>query len=102
MEKMEENFRGDDFNKQFALMFNEKLRVERGTFGKVIVDRVDCDRNKLESLFELNLTKQGIETEARPRHSDVWSMIALKELASNLYLTDDNNWKKFAAYIGCT
>ena len=102
MEKMEENFRGDDFNKQFALVFDEKLRVERGTFGKVIVDRVDGDRSKLESLFEFNLTKQGIETEVRPRHSDVWSMIAIKELAGNMGLTDENNWKKFAAYIGCT
>ena len=102
MEKVEENFRGDDFNKQFALLFHEKLRVERGTFGKVMVDRVDCDKVKLENLFEFNLTKQGIETEARPRHSDVWSMIAIKELAGNMGLTDENNWKKFAAYIGCT
>ena len=102
LEKIEENFMGADFNKQFALLFHEKLRVEKGTFGKDQIDRVDGDRTKLESLFEFNLTKQGIETEGRPRHSDVWSMIAIKELAGNMGLTDDNNWKKFASYIGCT
>jgi hypothetical protein len=28
--------------------------------------------------------------------------VAIKELAANLQITDDNNWKKFAQHIGFT
>lgn len=35
MEKEEPDFRGRDFEKQFACIFREDLKVDRGTFGKV-------------------------------------------------------------------
>ena len=35
MEKEEPDFRGRDFEKQFACIFRDTQKVERGTFGKV-------------------------------------------------------------------
>ncbi len=35
MEKEEPDFRGRDFEKQFACIFREDIKVDRGTFGKV-------------------------------------------------------------------
>ncbi len=37
MEKEEPDFRGRDFEKQFACIFREDIKVDRGTFGKVIL-----------------------------------------------------------------
>jgi hypothetical protein len=31
-----------------------------------------------------------------------WSIVAVKELAGTLALTDEANWKHFASYIGFT
>ena len=103
MEKEETDFRGRDFEKQFACIFQEGFKVERGTFGKVIVDRIGADNQRMENLFEFNLKKSGIETEkAAPENSDRWSVVAVKELAGHMNLTEDENWKKFASYIGFT
>eukprot|EP00092_Neocalanus_flemingeri_P026631 GFUD01028866.1.p1 GENE.GFUD01028866.1~~GFUD01028866.1.p1 ORF type:complete len:967 (+),score=196.03 GFUD01028866.1:59-2959(+) len=103
MEKEELDFRGRDFEKQFACIFKEDVKVDRGTFGKVIVDRVGPDKQKLENLFEFNLKKSGIETEkVTPENSDRWSVVAVKELAGHMNLHEDANWKKFASYIGFT
>jgi len=103
MEKEEYDFRGRDFEKQFACIFKEDFKVDRGTFGKVIMDRVGPDKQRMENLFEFNLKKSGIETEkAAPENSDRWSVVAVKELAGHMNLTEDENWKKFASYIGFT
>jgi len=103
MEKEETDFRGRDFEKQFACIFKEDFKVDRGTFGKVIVDRIGTDKQRMENLFEFNLKKSGIETEkAAPENSDRWSVVAVKELAGHMNLIEDENWKKFASYIGFT
>jgi len=103
MEKEEFDFRGRDFEKQFACIFKDDFKVDRGTFGKVIVDRVGPDKIKMENLFEFNLKKSGIETEkVSPENSDRWSVVAVKELAGHMNLHEDVNWKKFASYIGFT
>jgi len=103
MEKEELDFRGRDFEKQFACIFKDDLKVDRGTFGKVIVDRVGPDKQRMENCFEFNLKKSGIETEkVAPENSDRWSVVAVKELAGHMNLLEDENWKKFAGYIGFT
>ena len=103
MEKEELDFRGRDFEKQFACIFKDDLKVDRGTFGKVIVDRVGPDKQRIENCFEFNLKKSGIETEkVAPENSDRWSVVAVKELAGHMNLLEDENWKKFAGYIGFT
>jgi len=103
MEKEEPDFRGRDFEKQFACIFREDIKVDRGTFGKVIVDRLGIDRQKQENLFEFNIQKSGVETELAPTDtSDRWSVVAVKELAGHLALMEESNWKHFANYIGFT
>lgn len=105
MEKEEPDFRGRDFEKQFSCIFKRDIRtnIDRGTFGKVVLDRVDENKEKLENLFEFNLNKTGIETEASaPDSSDRWSIVAIKELAGSLSLTDETRMKKFAQCIGFT
>lgn len=60
-------------------------------------------KTKLENLFEFNLNKTGIETEATPpENTDRWSIVAIKELAGNLDLMEDSRMKQFATYIGFT
>lgn len=54
MVKEEPDFRGRDFEKQYACRFKPDSSVERGTFGKVIVERIST-RN--DPLFEFNLHK---------------------------------------------
>ena len=103
LEKVEMDFRGSDFSKQFACVFKDLARVDKGTFGKVIVDRVDGDMTKLENVFEFNLTKQGVETEAGPSgptSGDAWSAVAIRELACSMGIS--NMWKQFADYVGVT
>ena len=107
MEKEEPDFRGRDFEKQFACIFKETVQVDRGTFGKVVVDRHGGGPEKAavrhENLFEFNLQKTGVETELTPPDSsDRWSVVAVKELAGHLALMEDTNWKHFANYIGFT
>ena len=105
MEKEEPDFRGRDFEKQFSCIFKKDLRtnIDRGTFGKVILDRVGENREKLENLFEFNLNKTGIETEVSPPNSnDRWSYVAIKELVGSLDLIEESKMKKFAMYIGFT
>jgi hypothetical protein len=29
-----------------------------------------------------------------------WTIVAIKELADHLQVTDENNWKKFAQHVG--
>lgn len=101
--KTEPDFRGREFEKQFACRFRqEKPSVERGTFGKVIVERKPKEGPN-EPLFEFNLHKTGLENETFPPDStDRWSVVAIKELAGTLHITEDNNWKKFARHIGFT
>jgi len=105
MEKEEPDFRGRDFEKQFSCIFKKDLRtnIDRGTFGKVILDRIGENREKLENLFEFNLNKTGIETELSPQNSnDRWSYVAIKELVGSLDLIEESKMKKFAMYIGFT
>ena len=105
MEKEEPDFRGRDFEKQFSCIFKKDLKtnIDRGTFGKVILDRVGENREKLENLFEFNLNKTGIETEVSPPSSnDRWSYVAIKELVGSLDLIEESKMKKFAMYIGFT
>ena len=101
LEKIEEDFNGNDFNKQFACIFKQDAKVDKGTFGKVFVDRIDANKTKMESLFEFNLTKQGVEAEEVSQTSnDAWALVAVKELAGNLGI--DRDWTKFADQIGLT
>ncbi|CAG0879835.1 unnamed protein product [Darwinula stevensoni] len=102
MVKEEPDFRGRDFEKQYACRFKPNVKVERGTFGKVVVER-NQSGTKTELLFEFNLHKSGDEGEPNPpENTHHWSAVAMKELAVNLCIMDDNNWKKFAKYIGFT
>ncbi|CAG2068942.1 unnamed protein product, partial [Timema podura] len=55
MAKEEPDFRGRDFEKQYACKFKVDTNVDRGTFGKVIVERI-VKSNK-DPLFEFNLNK---------------------------------------------
>ncbi|KAK7794660.1 hypothetical protein R5R35_003778 [Gryllus longicercus] len=101
MSKEEPDFRGRDFEKQYACRFKPDVNVDRGTFGKVIVERIVTGSK--DPLFEFNLHKTGLETEASlPMGHERWTVLAMKELASSLQITDGNNWKKFAQYIGFT
>ena len=103
LEKVEMDFRGSDFSKQFACVFRDVARVDKGTFGKVIVDRVDSDKTKLENVFEFNLTKQGVETEAGPSgptSGDAWSAVAIRELACSMGIS--SMWRQFADFVGVT
>ena len=103
LEKVEMDFRGSDFSKQFACVFKDIAMVDKGTFGKVIVDRVDGDMTKLENVFEFNLTKQGVETEAGPSGpttGDAWSAVMIRELACSMGIRD--MWRQFADFVGVT
>ncbi|XP_067005176.1 uncharacterized protein [Anabrus simplex] len=101
MEKEEPDFRGRDFEKQYACRFKPNVNVERGTFGKVIVERIVTSGK--DPLFEFNLHKTGHENEASlPVGCGRWTLFAMKELASSLQITEGSNWKKFAQYIGFT
>lgn len=105
MEKEEPDFRGRDFEKQFSCIFKKNVQtsIDRGTFGKVVLDRVGEQKQKLENLFEFNLNKTGIETEVcPPDNTDRWSIVAITELAGNLQLLEDSRMKQFATYIGFT
>jgi len=102
LEKVVENFRGQDFNKQFACIFKKDSNVDKGTFGKVVVDSIDANKVKQENLFEFNLTKQGVETKhVSPANTDGWSIVAIKELCSNIGISN-GEWKKFANSIALT
>lgn len=102
LEKVVENFRGQDFNKQFACIFKKDSNVDKGTFGKVVVDSIDANKEKQENLFEFNLTKQGVETKhVSPANTDGWSIVAIKELCSNIGISN-GEWKKFANSIALT
>lgn len=102
--KLEPDFRGREFEKQFACRFKQnKPLVERGTFGKVLVESQGKGTRPNEPLFEFNLNKTGLETEVRQTEStDRWSVVAITELAGTLQITEESNWKKFAQYIGFT
>lgn len=56
--KEESDFRGREFEKQFACRFKQKPGINRGAFGKVIVERKVMTGNP-ELLFEFNLNKVG-------------------------------------------
>ncbi|XP_013792671.1 uncharacterized protein LOC106476569 [Limulus polyphemus] len=101
--KLEPDFRGREFEKQFACRFKqEKPVIERGIFGKVVVER-KLNVGENEPIFEFNLYKSGCETEPTAyESSDRWSIVAIKELAGTLHIMEDNNWKKFARHIGFT
>ncbi|XP_063230691.1 uncharacterized protein LOC134535489 [Bacillus rossius redtenbacheri] len=102
MVKEETDFRGRDFEKQYACKFKQNVSVERGTFGKVSVDRVVNTSTK-DPLFEFNLYKSGLESQTTTvTNSERWTHSAMTELASTLQITENNNWKKFAQYIGFT
>nr|CAD7415335.1 unnamed protein product [Timema cristinae] len=101
MAKEEPDFRGRDFEKQYACKFKVDTNVDRGTFGKVIVERI-VKSNK-DPLFEFNLNKTGMEADISPPVSNErWALIAMKELALSLQIMEGNNWKKCAQYIGFT
>ncbi|XP_046990060.1 uncharacterized protein LOC124595385 [Schistocerca americana] len=102
MVKEEPDFRGRDFEKQYACRFKPDANVERGPFGKVIVERFVSAAAK-DPLFEFNLNKTGLEAETVPPVGcERWTVFAMKELAGSLQITDGNNWKKFAQHIGFT
>ncbi|KAF4519526.1 hypothetical protein B566_EDAN009429 [Ephemera danica] len=102
MAKEEPDFRGRDFEKQYACRFKPDVKQDLGAFGKVLVEKIrGTGRN--DPVFEFNLYKTGHETEANlPERSERWTIVAIKELAANLQITEDNNWKKFAQHIGFT
>lgn len=56
--------------------------VKKGVFGKCIVERKSAGFS--EHIFEFNLTKCGNEEEQPFDNSDGWSLMALRELASEL------------------
>ncbi|UYV71833.1 hypothetical protein LAZ67_9000607 [Cordylochernes scorpioides] len=101
--KFEYDFRGREFEKQFACRFRkEKPNVQKGTFGKVIVER-KMKEGENEPIFEFNLQKTGLESDTPFfEGSDRWSMVAIKELAGTLHINEESNWKKFANHIGFT
>lgn len=78
--------------------------MSNGPFGKVLVKR-EITKSRKETVFEFNVQKQGNESENKslietsPNH---WSIVALEELATSLFITDDENWKLFAQRIGFT
>jgi hypothetical protein len=78
------------------------VKNEIGAFGKVLVEKIK-GTGKNDPIFEFNLYKTGQETEANlPERTERWTIVAIKELAANLQITEDNNWKKFAQHIGFT
>ncbi|GAB6025735.1 hypothetical protein CHUAL_011718 [Chamberlinius hualienensis] len=101
LHKEECDFRGREFDKQFACKFREASLSTRGTFGKVIVERHNVSGN--EPIFEFNLNKTGCEGEfSVPETFERWSVVAWKELAANQEITQDDNWEKFAKHLGFT
>ncbi|KAG1652899.1 Ankyrin-2 [Nymphon striatum] len=98
--KEEPDFRGREFEKQFACKFKQ-LPISKGAFGKVIVER-KVSSGQREPLFEFNLNKTGRETETTVENSERWSAVAIKNLADTLQITEDKNWKVFAQHIGFT
>ncbi|RWS14892.1 uncharacterized protein B4U79_09002 [Dinothrombium tinctorium] len=101
--KTEQDFRGREFEKQFVCRYKEgKTIAERGTIGKVIVERkVNAKTNEL--LFEFNLHKHGCESENTRKDAITdWSLAAIKELADTYRVTECDNWKKLAHQIGFT
>ncbi|CAH1794394.1 unnamed protein product [Owenia fusiformis] len=99
LSKVELDFRGREFEKQFACRF-KGASVDKGVFGKVFLER------KIAAIFtpllEFNLTKSGGEGEMILDSTDRWSLSALKELATMLDITKDDNWKLFAKHLGFT
>ncbi|XP_064639279.1 uncharacterized protein LOC135494894 [Lineus longissimus] len=100
LHKIEFDFRGREFEKQFACVYKHKPK-DKGVFGKVFVERL-VQPGIVEPLFEFNLTKSGHEAETILESTDRWSLLAVKELASMLNITNDENWKVFAKHLGFT
>ncbi|CAB3371402.1 Hypothetical predicted protein [Cloeon dipterum] len=98
--KEEPDFRGRDFEFQYACKFKSDAKIDIGTIGKVLVEKSKSSgRNDL--VFEFNLYKSGYEAELNMQvQGERWTIVAIKELAANLQITDGNNWKKFAKYVG--
>ncbi len=106
MLKAEPDFRGRDFDLQYACRFKSGVQVVvlcsvsstgrpsrrergsccgfnrqvgRGTFGKVVVERAVPSCDTMEQLFEFNLHKTGAEAQqTAPECSDRWSVVAIK------------------------
>lgn len=102
MSKEEPDFRGRDFEKQYACRFKQNVNVESGTFGKVVVERM-VTASKNDPLFEFNLNKTDAGHEVlQPMGSERWTAFAMKEMAASLQITEGSNWKRFAQHIGFT
>ncbi|XP_059477456.1 uncharacterized protein LOC132197884 [Neocloeon triangulifer] len=100
--KEEPDFRGRDFEKQYACRFKSDSKIDMGAFGKVLVEKSkNTGRNDL--IFEFNLYKSGNETEMNTgNNGERWTIVAIKELAANLEITEESNWQRFAQSIGFT
>jgi hypothetical protein len=76
-----------------------KGKMQRGPFGKVLVKR------QKNSIFSFNIQKSGKEDETETEtleENNRWSTLAPKELATNLFITDGNNWTLLAKHLGFT
>ncbi|XP_041473078.1 uncharacterized protein LOC121422236 [Lytechinus variegatus] len=98
LEKVEANYRGGEFEMQFACRFKGSNKPkEREIFGKVFVKRRKEDGSE-ERLFEFNLIKKSDEPDDTPE--DPWTAASLKELADMHDITQGENWKQFARALG--
>ncbi|XP_033117870.1 uncharacterized protein LOC117117612 [Anneissia japonica] len=96
--QVENKFRGNDFEKQFALKF-KGARLTRGVFGKVFVSQKKEDGSEV-SLFQFNLIKSSDEPDQSSQ--DPWLLQPLKELAEMHGILSEDNWKLFSRELGFT
>lgn len=98
LEKVQANYRGGDFDMQFACCFTGPNKPrEREIFGKVFVKK-RRENGTEERLFEFNLIKKSDEPDDAPE--DPWTAASLKELADMHGITMGDNWKQFARALG--
>ncbi|XP_038049083.1 uncharacterized protein LOC119722802 [Patiria miniata] len=96
LEQVEENYKGGEFEKQFACKFKGQPS-NKDIFGKVFVRR-RWENGTEERLFEFNLIKKMDEPASSPE--DPWTSAPLKQLAEVHGITDGDNWKQFARALG--
>ncbi|XP_033631066.1 uncharacterized protein LOC117292985 [Asterias rubens] len=96
LEQIEENYKGGEFEKQFACKFKGQPS-NKDIFGKVFVRR-RWENGTEDRLFEFNLIKKTDEPASSPE--DPWTAASLKQLAEMHGITDGDNWKQFARALG--
>ncbi|KAI0214745.1 hypothetical protein LSAT2_000135 [Lamellibrachia satsuma] len=84
--------------------------IKDGVFGKVLVDHVDSD-GVVTPVFDFNLTKGNEQSSdcvspASGREDmkteEEWSLVAVKELAAMLRVSEDDKWSACARKLGFT